>query len=60
MKIRKLGLSENDILQKIKERQEARKNKDWTSADKIRRELEEKDIILEDKKDRTDWKVRVG
>ncbi len=29
-------------------------------ADAIRKELEEKGIILEDKKDRTDWKVKVG
>ena len=47
-------------LEKIKERREARQKKDWHPADAIRKELEEKGIILEDKKDRTDWKVKVG
>ncbi|MEW6054774.1 MAG: cysteine--tRNA ligase [Nitrospirota bacterium] len=60
MKVRLIGISEEDILEKIRARQEARLNKDWQSADTIRKELEEKGIILEDKKDRTDWKVKVG
>jgi cysteinyl-tRNA synthetase len=60
MKIRKIGLSEKDIPEKIRERQAARQRKDWHTADTIRKELEEKGIILEDKKDRTDWKVKVG
>jgi cysteinyl-tRNA synthetase len=60
MKIKNIGLSEKEILEKIKERQEARKRRDWKFADKIRKELEEKGIILEDKRYRTDWKVKVG
>lgn len=60
MKIRDIGLSEKDILEKIKERQDARQRKDWHTADVIRKELEEKGVILEDKKDRTDWKVKVA
>ncbi len=60
MKIRKIGLSEKDILEKIKDRQDARQKKDWHVADKIRKELEEKGIILEDKRERTVWKVKVG
>jgi cysteinyl-tRNA synthetase len=60
MEIKKIGLSEQDILEKIGERQDARQKKDWSYADAIRKELEEKGIILEDKKDRTDWKVKVG
>ncbi len=60
MNIRKVGLSEKDIFDKIKERQDARQRKDWHMADTIRKELEEKGIILEDKKDRTDWKIKVG
>jgi cysteinyl-tRNA synthetase len=59
MKIRKIGLSEKDILEKIKKRQEARKSKDWNVADAIRTELEEKGIILEDKEDGTVWKIKV-
>jgi cysteinyl-tRNA synthetase len=60
MKIRKIGLSEKDIPEKIRERQAARQRKDWHTADTIRKELEEKGIILEDKKDRTDWKIKIG
>ncbi|MEW6215235.1 MAG: cysteine--tRNA ligase [Nitrospirota bacterium] len=57
---KKIGLFEKEILDLIKERQDARQRKDWATADIIRKELEENGIILEDKKDRTDWKVRVG
>jgi cysteinyl-tRNA synthetase len=60
MVTKKIHLSEKEILEKIKERQDARQREDWERADGIRRELEEKGIILEDKKDRTDWKVKVG
>jgi cysteinyl-tRNA synthetase len=60
MKVKSIGLSEAEIHQKITERRDARIRKDWKLADTIRQELEEKGIILEDKKDRTDWKVRVG
>ncbi len=60
MKVRNIGFSEKDILDKISERQEARQRKEWDLADRIRKELEDKGIILEDKKDKTGWKVRVG
>ncbi len=60
MRVKNIGLTEKDIIDKISERQEARQRKDWDLADKIRKELDEKGIILEDKKDRTTWKVRVG
>lgn len=57
---KKIGLSEGEILERIKERQDARKKKEWQVADRIRKELEEKGIILEDKDSRTDWRVKVG
>ena len=57
--VRKIDFSEKDILEKIENRQDARQKKDWDTADRIRKELEEKGIILEDKKDRTDWKIKV-
>lgn len=60
MKTKNIMLSEEAIQEKIRERQSARQKKDWQLADTIRKELEEKDIILEDKKDRTDWKVKIG
>lgn len=59
MYIKKVDFSEKVILEKIESRQNARQNKDWETADRIRKELEEKGIILEDKKDRTDWKIKV-
>jgi cysteinyl-tRNA synthetase len=60
METKNIGLSENEIVEKIRERRDARSRKDWQLADAIRKELEEKRIILEDKKDRTDWKVKIG
>src|SRR4030066_922924 len=58
--MKKIGLSEHGILDKIKEREDARKRKEWDIADRIRKELAERGIILEDKDGRTDWKVKVG
>lgn len=60
MESKKIGLSEKEIIAKIKERHDARQRKDWAMADAIRKELEEKGIILEDKKDRTEWKVKIS
>ncbi len=59
-KVRKIELSDEALLQKIDERQEARKGRDFATADRIRNELDELGIILEDKKDGTSWKIRVG
>ncbi|MEW6571663.1 MAG: cysteine--tRNA ligase [Nitrospirota bacterium] len=60
LKTKKLGLDEKTVTEKIRERWEQREKENWKRADAIRRELEERGIILEDKKDRTDWKVRIG
>jgi cysteinyl-tRNA synthetase len=60
MKVKDIGLSEEDIHNKISERQAARQRKDWDAADKIRKEFQEKGIILEDKKDETTWKIKIG
>ena len=51
-------ISEEFILSRIKERQAAREKKDWAASDAIRQELEERGIILEDKKEGTGWKVK--
>ena len=40
----------------IKNRKEARNKKDFKEADRIRKELEQKGIILEDTKDGTTWR----
>lgn len=60
MKVKKIDLSESDLQEEINERQKARENKDWAAADNIRNSLAEKGVILEDKKDGTAWKIRVG
>ena len=54
-----LGLTENQIEEMIATRTEARKNKDWKEADKIRKELSKKGIILEDKPGGTIWKIKM-
>lgn len=60
LKSKAIGLSEIEINSLIAQRAEARKNKDWAKADEIRKGLEEKGIILEDKKDTTVWKVKIS
>jgi cysteinyl-tRNA synthetase len=60
LKTKGIDITEDGILKLISERQDARKNKDWARADEIRKGLEEKGIILEDKKDGTEWKVKAG
>ncbi len=60
MKVKKIDLSESDLEDKILERQKAREAKEWAAADRIRDELAEKGVILEDKKDGTAWKIRAG
>ncbi len=53
-----LKLSENDILKKIEERNKARDKKDYELADKIRNELLDKGILIEDKDGKTIWKIK--
>lgn len=53
------ALSEAEILQKIAERKEARRNKDFKMSDRIRDELSAQGILLEDKPDgTTTWKAK--
>ena len=53
-------LTEEFIEARIQERRAAREKKDWTASDAIRKELEERGIILEDKKEGTGWKVKIS
>jgi cysteinyl-tRNA synthetase len=50
------GLSEDAIEQQIQDRLVAKKNKDWVTADKIRDELKEQGIALEDVPGGTKWR----
>ena len=61
LKKRKQSLAKVDekyILKKIEERTEARKSEDFKLADKIRDDLLENGIIIEDKQDKTEWKYK--
>lgn len=60
LKIKRIPLSVSEIEKKIEERRIARQNKDWAIADSIRKELESLGIILEDKKEGTSWKIKLG
>ena len=53
-----LSISEEEIKQRITERNNARKNKDYKEADKIRNELLDKGVLIEDKDDKTLWKYK--
>jgi len=52
---RKTNDLDSDIEKLIEQRQEARKNKDWATADKIRDDLKAKGIILKDTPNGVTW-----
>lgn len=52
---RKENTLDDDIEALVEKRQEARKNKDWATADKIRDELKAKGIILKDTPQGVTW-----
>ena len=54
----KAKVDENFINQKIKDRNEARKKGNYKLADILRKELEDNDVIIEDKQDKTTWKYK--
>ncbi len=57
-KKRSVKVPEEFIISKIKERLLARKNGDFKLADKIREELLKEGVLIEDKKDKTEWKYK--
>ena len=56
--LRQQGLTETEIQRLIFDRDRARKEKNWQEADRIRHELQEKGIVLEDTPSGTVWKVK--
>ena len=56
--ISNLGLDVAEIEQKIADRANAKLEKNYEVADKIRSELDEKGIILNDSKDGTSWDIK--
>jgi cysteinyl-tRNA synthetase len=51
-------ISEKDIIKRIESRNKARENKNYKEADKIRDELLEKGVLIEDKDGKTSWKIK--
>ncbi|NWF93089.1 MAG: cysteine--tRNA ligase [Syntrophaceae bacterium] len=56
--LKRLGLSEEEILRLIEERNRARKEKNWKKADEIRAHLLSKGVLLEDTPSGTHWKIK--
>jgi cysteinyl-tRNA synthetase len=52
------GLTHEQIEQWLAQRNQARKEKNWQEADRIRQELQDKGIIIEDTPGGTEWKVK--
>jgi cysteinyl-tRNA synthetase len=52
------GITHEQIEQWLAERNQARKEKNWHEADRIRQELQDKGIIIEDTPGGTEWKVK--
>ena len=57
-KKKKVLISEDEILYKINQRNKARINKNYEEADKIRDELLDKGVLIEDKDGKTVWKFK--
>lgn len=55
----KINFEEQEIQNLIDEREKARKEKDWSMADKIRDKLKENGIILEDTSEGARWKKTI-
>ena len=55
---KKIALTENEINSKIKQRNDARDQKNYDLADKIRNELLDNGILIEDKDGKTTWKLK--
>ncbi len=54
----KISISETEILKKIELRNKARLIKDYNESDKIRNELLDKGVLIEDKDGKTTWKFK--
>ncbi|KAL1078113.1 hypothetical protein V6Z11_D10G140100 [Gossypium hirsutum] len=59
MALKRAKLTEDKILQKIEERSEARKNKDYEKSDAIRKDLADVGIALMDSPDGTSWRPAI-
>ena len=56
--LKKINIAKSDIEEKIAERKDAKQNKDYEKADKIRNQLDEKGIMLNDTANGTTWDIK--
>lgn len=56
--LRQQGLTQEDVKRIVEARNQARKQKNWQEADRLRTSLHEKGILLEDTPGGTVWKVK--
>ncbi|MCO4761900.1 MAG: cysteine--tRNA ligase [Myxococcales bacterium] len=54
-----MGVSHDAVEQLLTDRRQARADKDWGRADEIRNQLDEMNIVVMDRADGSDWKVRL-
>ena len=54
----KIEISEKEIFSMIDQRNDARDNKNYNLADKIRKELSDNGVLIEDKDGKTTWKIK--
>ena len=57
-KKKKASISESDIKNMLSLRDKARENKNYKEADRIRNELYDKGVLIEDKDGKTLWKFK--
>ena len=56
--LRQQGLAREQVEARIAERNQARKQRQWQEADRIRQELLDKGIMIEDTPSGTEWKIK--
>ena len=54
----KVKITKTEILDLINKRQNAKNTGNYKLADEIRGELDKEGIVIEDKKDKTEWKYK--
>ncbi|MDP6933666.1 MAG: cysteine--tRNA ligase [Myxococcota bacterium] len=59
-RLRTLDMTREQVQQRIDARKNARDQKDWTSADAIRGELDALGVVLMDTPQGTDWRMRIA
>ncbi|KAF3580510.1 hypothetical protein DY000_02029983 [Brassica cretica] len=57
--LKRAGLNEEDVLERVKERTDARKNKEYERSDEIRKELAKVGIALMDSPEGTAWRPAI-